>query len=182
MELLGKIKSITVDYDTRETVLTLSTKTKIQVIEDEYLKLKDNELDISINKQRKKKSSDANKLFWGCMNDIARETGQSNWDTYLQTLRKYGQFTYVCVHPRAVESVKKQWRETEEIGQININGKEAVQLLCYFGISTYDSKEFSKLLDCVVQDMKDLGLHIPTKKEIDAAILKLEEQENVTKQ
>ena len=76
-------------------------------------------------------------------------------------LKRYGTYTYICVKPKAVEAVKKQWREVEEIGKIDINGQESVQLLCYFGSSTMNGQEFSVLLDGVVSEMKEMGLPTP---------------------
>ena len=60
-----------------------------------------------------------------------------------------------------VDAMKKQWRETEVIGEIDINGTKGVQMLCYFGSSTYNTKEFSVLLDGLMNNMRDLGLDIP---------------------
>ena len=56
----------------------------------------------------------------------------------------------------------------------DVNGRKAVQLLCYYGSSTYDTKEFSVLLDGVIEDMKDLGLQPPMTREIQAALAEWE--------
>ena len=40
----------------------------------------------------------------------------TNWDCYLESLKKYGQFTYIVLKPKAVEHFKKNWREREELG------------------------------------------------------------------
>ena len=81
-------------------------------------------------------------------------------------LRRYGEYTYICVKPKAVPMLKRQWRECEEIGDIDINGTTATQLLCYYGSSTYDTKQFSRLLDGVISEMKELGLTPPPSKEM----------------
>ena len=104
--------------------------------------------------------------MWHCIGEIANTVGETNWKVYLSLLKDYGQFTYICVHPQAVEAVKKQWREVEELGEISINGTKAVQLLCYYGSSTYDTKQFSALLDGVISEMKEIGLEPPTSEEM----------------
>ena len=129
-------------------------------------------LTISITKYRKRRSLDANAMLWACIGEMAAELRADKWEIYLKMLRRYGKYTYICVKPSAVEAVKASWRECEEIGSININGTDAVQLLCYFGSSTYDSKEFSVLLDGVVSEMKELGLTPPPPKHIEEAIAK----------
>ena len=51
-------------------------------------------------------------------------------------------------------------------------------MLCYFGSSTLDSKEFSVLLDGVISEMKEMGLETPTSKEMQRAIERWEKQRN----
>ena len=80
-------------------------------------------------------------------------------------LKRYGKFDYVIVKEKAVEAMKRQWRELEEVGEISVNGQKAVQLLCYYGSSTYDTKEFSVLLDGVISEMKEIGLTPPPDKQ-----------------
>ena len=66
--------------------------------------------------------------------------------------------------------MKKQRRECEVIGEVDINGQKAVQMLCYFGSSTYDTKEFSRLLDGVISEMQEMGLETPTSEDMRRAL------------
>jgi len=66
----------------------------------------------------------------------------------------------VAGKPAAVERVKQEWRAARELGELTINGQKAVQLQCYFGSHTYNSKEFSVLLDGVLDEAKELGIEI----------------------
>ena len=136
----------------------------------DYDKTKDDLLSVQIKKHRQKRSLNANALLWNCLGEIAEALRTDKWNVYLMMLKRYGKYTYICVKPNVVESVKSQWRECEEIGEININGEKAVQLLCYFGSSTYDSKEFSVLLDGVISEMKEIGLKTPSEREFDMVI------------
>ena len=136
----------------------------------EYDKTKNDLLSVQIKKHREKRSLNANALLWNCLGEIAEALRTDKWNVYLMMLKRYGKYTYICVKPNVVESVKSQWRECEEIGEININGEKAVQLLCYFGSSTYDSKEFSVLLDGVISEMKEMGLKAPSEREFDMVI------------
>ena len=72
-----------------------------------------------------------------------------------QMLKRYGQFTYIMVKP-GVEAAKTG--ANEEIGEIEVNGTKAVQMLCYYGSSTYDTKEMSVLIDGVVSECQELGI------------------------
>lgn len=123
-------------------------------------------LDVEIRKQRKKRSLDANAMMWSCLQEIAEKLRTDKWTVYLMMLKRYGQFTYVCVKPNAKEAFKKSWRECEEIGEITINGEKAVQMLCYFGSSQYDTKEFSVLLDGIISEMKEMGIEPPCSRDM----------------
>lgn len=136
----------------------------------QWLFAQDREKLFEIKEHRQKRSLNANALLWKCLGDISEALKTDKWQVYLQMLRRYGKYTYICVKPGVVDAVKKQWRECEEIGEIQIGGETAVQMLCYFGSSTYDSKEFSILLDGVISEMKEMGLETPMSTEMERAI------------
>ena len=127
-----------------------------------------------VKEHKERRSKDANALLWWCIGRISEALTRDKWDIYLEELRRYGKYTYVLCHPQAVEALKKQWRETEEIGRVNVNGKEAVQLLCYYGSSTLTTSEFSALLNGVIDDMIQMELDPPTPKEMKIALEKWE--------
>lgn len=141
----------------------------------------DREKLFEIKEYKQKRSLSANGLLWACLGEIAGALHSDKWAVYLQMLKRYGTYTYICVKPWAVDAVKKQWRECEEIGRVNIGGQESVQLLCYFGSSTMNTKEFSVLLEGVISEMKEMGLDTPADRELERAIKKLE-KENENKQ
>lgn len=127
-------------------------------------------LDISIDKPKKRRSLNANALLWKCLGDIAADRRADKWEIYLEMLKRYGQYTYIVIKPKAYPMLKRQWRECEQIGEIDIHGERAIQCLCYYGSSTYDSKEFSVLLDGVISEMKELGLETPMPEIVRSAI------------
>ena len=176
MECTGNIKDISLDWKTNQINLALSINEKNAISEIEKIK-DDEKLSIKIVKYRKKRSLDANGLLWYCLGQIAAALQTDKWDIYLQMLKRYGKYTYICVKPNMVDSVRSQWRETEVVGDVNINGSEAVQMLCYFGSSTYTTKEFSVLLDGVISEMQEMGLETPLSQDMKRA---LEEWERKT--
>lgn len=142
--------------------------------------IQDKALKVILKQWRKPKSTDANALFWSCVSDIAREKGTKKDEEYLRVLKDYGLFTYICVIPKAVAAVKKQWREVEEVGIIEVgqNKSKAIQMRCYYGISTYDSGEFSKLIDNVIREMEELGIPRPLPKDVEALIEDMKDKEH----
>lgn len=174
MEFKGKLTQIYKDFDTGrfKIVFELYEGVISEIAKIDKLDL----LNVSFGKFHKKRSLDANALLWSCIGKLSQELRADKWEVYLRMLKRYGKFTYICVKPEVVEAVKKQWREVEEIGEVNINGKRAVQLLCYFGSSTYDSSEFSALLDGVISEMHELGIPTPEEEEIKRSLARWELQ------
>ena len=127
-------------------------------------------LSIRAVKYREKRSLDANALLWACLGNIADALRADKWEIYLRMLKRYGKYTHICVKPNVVDAVRAQWRECEVIGEVNINGQKAVQMLCYFGSSTYDTKEFSRLLDGVISEMQEMGLETPASEDMRRAL------------
>lgn len=73
-------------------------------------------------------------------------------------LERYGQFTHIVVRPEAVDRFVSEWRVVRNLGAIRVNGVYGVQLQCYFGSSTYDSREMAVLIDGVVSECRDIGI------------------------
>lgn len=128
-----------------------------------------------------KRSNIANNLMWHCLGELASALLTDKWSLYLLMLKRYGKFTYILVHPKAVEATQKQWRESEVLNTVNVNGQESVQMLCYYGTSTYDSKEFSVLLEGIFSEMEESGLTPPPSTEMRRAIEELEREEQKNK-
>ena len=135
-------------------------------------------LRIEAKKYSKKRSLDANGMLWSCLGSIASAIGTDKWDVYLKMLKRYGKYTHICVKPSVVEAMKLQWRECEVVGEIDINGQKAVQMLCYFGSSTYNTKEFSVLLDGVISEMKEMKLTVPPTRDMQRALEEWERKNN----
>lgn len=163
MTAQGKIESITKPIKGSGYLVTLRLDTIPVDLEGKLL-------DIDLKVHREKRSKDANALLWACIGDIARVLKQDAWSVYLMLLKRYGKFTYIVVKPEAVDAVKRQWRETEIVGDIDIHGTKGVQMLCYYGSSTYDTAEMSALLNGTVSELEEMGLQRPTSAEMKRAI------------
>lgn len=171
MRFTGKLVGINRDWQTGKynIMFTINEQSALSEVE----KIKDCEkLSIEAVQFRQKRSLDANALLWCCLGEIAASMNPpaDKWDVYLLMLKRYGKYTYICVKPNVVDAVKAQWRECEIVGDIDINGQKAVQMLCYFGSSTYDTKEFSTLLNGVISEMQEMGLEPPPSQDMRRAL------------
>lgn len=178
MNTTGKLVSLSRDIASKKLMVSFIIDT--EPVDDLNALAQIEKIDIKAERHKKRRSLDANGMLWACLSDIANAMipPADKWDVYLLMLKRYGKFTYICVKPNVVEAVKAQWRECEVIGEVDINGQKAVQMLCYFGSSTYDTEEFSRLLDGVVSEMKEMGLAIPPSEEMRRAIELWEKRKN----
>lgn len=180
MKAQGRLKSIEIPFRSKQPVVSLEMTADPEIVEQ----FKDMPLDITIKKHRKRRSLDANACLWACLAEMASALRTDNWSMYLYELERYGKYTYILVRPDAVEAVKSQWRETKVVGETTAadpsTGREQtmIQMICFFGSSTYDSKEFSRLLDGVISDMKDLHLATPMPREVQQMIAEMERKEH----
>mgnify|MGYP002513475676 CR=1 FL=1 len=175
MDCTGRLTNISTDWQTGRFHLTFEVNEKS--IASQLDEVKDIEkLSIKAVKYREKRSLDANRLLWLCIGRIAAELKEEPWNVYLMMLKRYGKFTYIVVKENAVDAVKAQWRETEVVGEITVNGQKAIQMLCYFGSSTYDTKTFSNLLEGVISELKEMGLETPLSEEVKAVMERYEQE------
>jgi len=164
MEFKGQIKDISRSID---GTINLTLSSNDNSILREYDKLKDKDLRIKLVRWREKRSLNANAYLWVLLGKIAEVLRVDKWDVYLKMLKQYGQYTYIAVKPSVVDAVKAQWREVEELGELEINGQKAIQLLCYFGSSAYSTKEMAVLIDGVVSEAKELNIETLSPDEIE---------------
>lgn len=127
--------------------------------------LKDKVYTCTIKLFRKDRSLDANAALWLMLSKMAQVLNTTKDELYLEMLDRYGVFTHIVVKRNVVDRVKKEWRTVREIGEVTINGQHGIQLQCYFGSSTYNSKEFSKLLDGVIDEAKEIGIDFISREE-----------------
>lgn len=184
MELRGSIKGLASIFLKRKIFIELETDGRLEDIE----KLRGKDLDITFKVHREKRSLDANAFLWSCLGKMGGVLNVPAWDMYLYSLERYGKYTYIQILESAYEDLKRMWRETKVVGDfmsVNmITGEKEkfLEVLCFFGSSTYNSKEFSRLLEGVISDMEQMGLERPTSDEMNALIAELERKENARRE
>jgi hypothetical protein len=179
MEWTGQVQKVYQDYETGKYNVLLTINADSSFLVETINKLISHLLNkdlmkISIDEYKDRRSLKANNMLWSCIGQLAKAQTPpiSSWDMYLNCLRDYGEYVTYEIETRLIKNVEKTWRETQVVSDpyINEQGKKCVTMNCYFGSSTYDTKQFSVLLDGVIADMKDLGLQPPPTKEMQEAL------------
>lgn len=92
-------------------------------------------------------------------------------EIYKIEIKNIGVFEILPIKNKAVEKFKQAWQRNgigwicEEIGKSKIDGY--TNLKAYYGSSTYDSKEMSRLIDSIVEDCKLQGIPTDTPEQIE---------------
>ena len=150
-------------------VLTITTRENIGAMFDE---LHDTDVDVTVKKHREKRSLDANAYAWVLMDKLAEATGTPTSEVYRRAVKDVGGNTeIVCVREKAVQKLCDGWSKNgigwqTEIMDSKIDGCKNVVL--YYGSSTFDTKQMSRLIDNIVQDCKAVGIETLTPQQLDA--------------
>lgn len=170
MKTQGRLTGIQVPFRSEKAVISFEVTADPADVE----RYKDKELDITIVRHSKKRGLAANAMLWACLGEIAAAARTDNWSTYLYMLERYGKYSTILIKAEALPDLRRVWRETRVVGE---REDGMVEVLCFYGSSTYTTEEFSRLIDGVVSDMKELGLTPPPSREMQAALEELRRQE-----
>ena len=156
MECTGKLKSVSKNWISRKWEVTFEINEDITASID---KIRDKLLNLTAKIHREKRSLDANAYAWVLMQKIAEAIHTDKWAVYLRMLERYSpDFTHIIGRREAVERVIGEWRTVKVLGPIQVNGSSGIQLQCYFGSSTFDSKEMASFIDGIVSECKEMGI------------------------
>lgn len=162
MVVSGKFDSVSLSLDGKLKI-TFSVTDKEKALR-EVEEIKDVEkLDITVEKHRSKRSLDANAYFWVLCDKIAKRLGSDKWTIYLLQLSKYGVFADLRATAQALDILKEKFRYTEILS----TDDDSYIVRCYFGSSTYNTKEMSDLIHGTVSDAESLGIDTITPEEVE---------------
>lgn len=179
--MIGQIESCLRDYDGNYHI-TIKTKDNAGAVYDEYNGL---EVDVQIGKPRKKRSLNANAYLWELCGQIAEKlsdegTLTTKEDVYRENIQQVGVYRDIPMLNKGADTLQKAW-SMHGIGWFTevvdyLPNKTGYLVRCYYGSSCYNSKQFSRVLDAVIQDAQALGIDTRTPEEINN-MLSLWEQE-----
>jgi hypothetical protein len=125
-----------------------------------------------IEVKRKKRSKNANSYFWELLQKLCEEMNIDVIQEYKKRVKELGIFKQWEISIENVPTFEKLWQDrgiawfTEKVEEI---GNKAI-INAYYGSSSYNSRQFSKLLDNLVQDCKLVGIQTLDELEIEELI------------
>ena len=171
-EFTGQLSNIATSYATGKPMLTIEAdgQSVFQMLDD----LKDTKLTFKVGKFRNKRSLDANAYCWTLIGKIAEKTNVPSSDVYRAAIKEIGgNYDVVCVKSEAVEALRDGWSRNGLGWQTDtmpskIDG--CTNVLLYYGSSTYDTAQMSRLINIIVQDCTNLGIETRSPEEIESLL------------
>ncbi len=122
---------------------------------------------------KKKRSLNANSYYWKTLQELAEKLGLPKEEIYRKHIKEVGAYTPLCIQNKALKEFLEKW-SNKGIGWVceadisKIEGCTTV--LAYYGSSTYDTKQMSRLIDQLTQDCHNVGIMTLKDKEIEKMI------------
>lgn len=170
MQDTATISDIRIDYGTNKAKITFlfDNKDILQQAEE----LQDKKLNIEIKKWYKKRSKDANAYLWVLIEKLSQKLNMSRIEAYKKHIYEAGTYQELTMPEEAMKRFIKIW-QNNGIGwfcEKSVNEYGEIVLRAYFGSSTYNTKEMTRLLDSVIQDCKSQNIETKPQKEIDSLL------------
>lgn len=170
MKISGRIVGANIDFKTNKPQLSL----EINELND-FKQLVDDmnqceKLSIEIKPYRARRSLDANAYAWVLMDRLAEKLNESKVNIYREYIKHIGgNSEIVCVKNNALDRLCEGWGKNG-IGWVTDTLPSKLEgctcVILYYGSSTYDTAQMSRLLDLIIQDCKIQGIPTETPDEI----------------
>ena len=142
-----------------------------------FHRMKDHAVSIEIKKANNPRSNDANAFCWAMCTDIGKAMKLSKETVYRKAIREAGKHAMMLMQNDAVETFQKIWGQKgvgwfADVVDDSKKNPGCKVIFAYYGTSTYDTAEMSRVLDYLKQDMDSLGLPIPLSKDEEERMMK----------
>ena len=124
-----------------------------------------------IKQKKKNRSLDANAYMWVLLDKLSAVLRIEKTEIYKRMVKEIGGASeVVCVKNEAVNKLCDGWRHNgigwqTDTFQSKIEG--CTNVILYYGSSTYDTVQMSRLVDLVVQECKQHGIETLTPSELE---------------
>lgn len=181
--MIGKLANVLRDYATGTWIVQIATQDEPTIVDN----LKDKLLNITFKQYKEKRSNDANAMYWSLIGQLARVLGISSPEAHNKMLCLYGQ-PEIVGGGRWYQTIPDDERSERIVNQSTTyhlkptsdvrKGKDGIDYRTYIimrGSHTYDTAEFSTLLNGLIEECKALGIETESPDEIARMLAAYEE-------
>lgn len=169
MKLTGNIVNCNVDFLKSKAYVMFEVNELTDAAK--LMEVLDKVLTINVNLYKKKRSIDANAYFWTLCGKLADKTRQNKTDIYKHLIKEIGNnYEIVPIKNEAVQSWVEAWEHNglgwicETLGNSKFAGY--TNICCYYGSSTYNTKQMSALIDSIIFECKEQDIQTLTPDEV----------------
>ena len=123
---------------------------------------------------RQKRSRDANSYLWTLLDKLSAALGVPKEELYRRYIKEIGGVSsIVAVQNKAVDRFRREWEDKGlgwQTDTIPIKTPNCTGVIVYYGSSTFDTQQFSRLLDSVITDCKSIDIEVRPQEEIDSLL------------
>lgn len=173
-EFSGGLSNIAVSYISGKPVLSVEVNEDQRTLCQMFDELKAEKLSIKISKYKKKRSLDANAYCWTLIGKLAEKLNIPRTDIYRSAIKEIGgNSDIVCIQNKAVDSLCDGWTRNgigwlAETIPSKIDG--CTNVVLYYGSSTYDTAQMSRLINNIVDECKLQGIETKSDEELDSLL------------
>lgn len=124
--------------------------------------MKGKRYEVEIKEYRQKRSLDANAYCWTLLDKLAEVLHEPKEAIYRSYIKEIGgNSEVICVVNSAVEKLRKGWERNGLGWQTDTMPSKitgCTNVILYYGSSTYDTAQMSRLIDLIIQDCKGCGI------------------------
>lgn len=133
-----------------------------------------------VKEYKAKRSLDSNAYCWVLLGKLQEKLKIPKEEIYRDLIKNIGSYEIIPVKNEAVEKFRKAWSKNgigwiTEITKSKLEGYTNV--ITYYGSSSYNTAEMSKLIELIVQECQQLGIETRTQSEIKSLLESWEKDE-----
>lgn len=124
---------------------------------------------VTLGPKRRKRSLDANAYLWVLCDQIGKAIHSTKEEVYRAAIKRVGVVDVIPMREDAAAEWCRRWQSrgigwVVETADAGLDGW--VEVLAYWGSSTYSASEMSRLLDDVIEEAKGLGIETATPEQL----------------
>lgn len=126
-----------------------------------------------VKEYKEKRSLDSNAYCWALLGKLQDKLEIPKEEIYKDLIKNIGSYEIVPIRNEAVEKFRRSWSKNG-LGWITETMKSKLKgftnVITYYGSSSYDTAEMSKLIELIVQECQQFGIETKPKEEINSLL------------
>lgn len=165
--MLGTIQSLITSFGLKKGLVTIEITGEENY--NELLALKSENKHVEIKEHKNHRSLDANAYLWVLLTKLQNKLSIPKEELYKNYIQKIGSSEILPVKNEAVDKFREAWQRNG-LGWITETTKSKLDgftnVIAYYGSSSYNTAEMSRLINEVVDDCKEQNIETKSDNEI----------------